>query len=168
MTDLVLGRLVCAMTDYYAGDAKRIQHFIKVRGFAATIGRLEGLDKEVLFVLETAALVHDIGIKVCERKYGSCNGKLQELEGPAEAEKLLVFLGDFSTETIERVCWLVAHHHTYNDIADIDYQILVEADFLVNVFEDGILPDAISQFKKNVFKTKTGIYLLERMYANSD
>ena len=133
------------MTDYYAGDAKRIQHFIKVRGFAATIGRLEGLDKEELFVLETAALVHDIGIKVCERKYGSCNGKLQELEGPAEAEKLLVSLGDFSTETIERVCWLVAHHHTYNDIADIDYQILVEADFLVNVFEDGILPDAISQ-----------------------
>lgn len=95
MTDLVLGRLVCAMTDYYAGDAKRIQHFIKVRGFAATIGRLEGLDKEVLFVLETAALVHDIGIKVCERKYGSCNGKLQELEGPPKLKSCLFLWGIF-------------------------------------------------------------------------
>lgn len=37
---------------------------------------------------------------------------------------------------MDRVCWLVGHHHTYTDIRDLDYQILVEADCLVNLYED--------------------------------
>lgn len=40
-------------------------------------------------------VVHDIGIKIAEEKFGACNGKLQEQEGPQEAENrhcLLVFL----------------------------------------------------------------------------
>lgn len=165
--DSILSRLVCAMSEYYAGDVKRIQHFVKVHGFAAVIGRLEGMDEGELFILEVAAVVHDIGIRVCERKYGSCDGRLQEMEGPAEAEKLLVSLGDFSPEVIERVCWLVAHHHSYNGISGLDYQILVEADFLVNVFEDGISREGIIAFKRNVFRTKTGIHLLETLYAGA-
>lgn len=164
--DLRLSKLVLAMTDYYKGDAKRIQHFVKVHGFAATIGKLEGVEDDVLFILEVAAVVHDIGIRVCERKYGSCNGKLQEQEGPAEAKRLLSSLGDYSDEQIERVCWLVGHHHTYNDIQGADYQILVEADFLVNVLEDEIPRESVEHFRNNVFKTRTGIHMLETMYAD--
>ena len=55
------------------------------------------MDAKTLFILETAALTHDIGIHLCEEKYGNCNGKLQEKEGPAIAEKLLAELG-FSGE----------------------------------------------------------------------
>lgn len=51
------------------------------------------MDAKTLFILETAALTHDIGIHLCEEKYGNCNGKLQEKEGPAIAEKLLSDLG---------------------------------------------------------------------------
>lgn len=50
-------------------------------------------------------------------------------------------------EVIDRVCYLVGHHHTYDNIDGMDYQILVEADFLVNLFEDGSTPD----MQKNVF-----------------
>ena len=53
------------MIEYYRGDAKRIQHFIKVYNFASLLGRQEQLDEETLFILETAAIVHDIGIRIC-------------------------------------------------------------------------------------------------------
>ena len=82
-----------------------------------------------MFIIETAALTHDIGIHVCEEKYGNCNGKLQEKEGPAIAKKLLEKLG-FDKDVSDRVQYLIAHHHTYDNIDGIDYQILVEADEL--------------------------------------
>mgnify|MGYP000788718132 CR=1 FL=1 len=41
-------------------------------------------------------------------------------------------------EKYGRVQYLIAHHHTYDDINSIDYQILVEADFLVNMMEDNL------------------------------
>ena len=157
-------RLIAAMVEYDRGDAPRIQHFMKVYAFASTIGMLERLDPDTLFVLETAAIVHDIGIHACEAKYGLCDGKHQELEGPAEARKLLEAVGGYSPGQIDRVCWLVAHHHTYKDIRGADYQILVEADFLVNIHEDGVSHEAIGKIKSDIFKTPSGIRLLEQMF----
>ena len=52
-----------AMITYYAGDVRRINHFIKVHGYAAAIGRLENLPDDTQLILEIAALTHDIGIK---------------------------------------------------------------------------------------------------------
>lgn len=71
-------RLTTLMTAYNAGDPKRIQHFIKVYQLASVIGTSEQLDEETLFILETAAIVHDIGIHISEQKYGACDGKHQE------------------------------------------------------------------------------------------
>lgn len=75
------------MIEYYAGDARRIHHFLKVHSFAKLIGEMEGVTGEELEILEVAALVHDIGIKNSEKKYGYNTGKTQEKEGPPEAEK---------------------------------------------------------------------------------
>ena len=72
------------MIRYYAGDPKRIQHFIKVYTFAKMIGEKEKLPAGEQFILETAAIVHDIGIKPAEEKFGQCGGKMQEQEGPAD------------------------------------------------------------------------------------
>ena len=119
------------MIELYSNDAKRIQHFCKVHSYAKLIAETENVDKKCLFIIETSALTHDIGIHVCEEKYGNCNGKLQEKEGPAIAKKLLEKLG-FDKDVSDRVQYLIAHHHTYDNIDGIDYQILVEADFLVN------------------------------------
>ena len=55
-------RLMAAMIRYDSGDAKRIQHFLKVHALARLIGTEEGLDSDEMVILETAALVHDIGI----------------------------------------------------------------------------------------------------------
>lgn len=161
-------KLIDAMIEYDKGDTARIQHFVKVHDLAATIGVLEGLDKNTLFILETAAILHDIGIHKSEELYGSNNGKYQELEGPPEAEKVLLKIGGYSDEQIQRIKYLIAHHHTYNEIDGIDYQILVEADFLVNLFELNDKYKAIMAVKKNLFRTKTGIKFLNNMFAQKN
>lgn len=159
----MINKLHLAMIELYSGDAKRIQHFCKVHSYAKLIAETENLDEKCLFMLEAAALTHDIGIHLCEEKYGKCNGKLQEKEGPALAEKLLEELG-FERDVSERVQYLIAHHHTYDNIDGIDYQILVEADFLVNIMEDGLSKEAALNAYHSIFKTECGKKICKEMF----
>ncbi len=160
-----LARLMQAMVSYDSGDVPRIQHFVKVHDFAATIGASENLDEETQFVLEAAAILHDIGIHPAEAKYGNCNGKAQEELGPGEARKLLLEVGGFTEAQTERVCWLIGHHHTYNNVTSADHRILLEADFLVNSFEDHISPDGIVRFREKVFRSALAIDMLNKMWG---
>lgn len=160
----MINKLHLAMIDLYSGDAKRIQHFCKVHSYAKLIAETEKVDDRTLFIIETAALTHDIGIHTCEEKYGSCGGKLQEKEGPAIAKKLLSKLG-FDTEISDRVQYLIAHHHTYDDINGIDYQILVEADFLVNMMEDNLPKQAVENAYNKIFSTSCGKRICKNMFG---
>lgn len=151
------------MIKYFGTDRRRINHFMKVYTIAVTIAQQEGLPLSELEVLKTAALMHDIGIKISEQKYGSSSGKYQELEGPAEAEKLLDRLG--AEESLkDRVCWLIGHHHTYNMIDAPDFQILVEADLIVNLDEEQTDALGIKTARDKIFKTETGKKLLNSMF----
>ena len=158
--DLLLGEMIA----HNAGDPKRIQHLVKVHAFARYIARKEGLAGEELETLEVAAYVHDIGIRLAEDRYGYSSGKLQEELGPAAAEALLARLG-FSEDTVSRAAWLVGHHHTYNHIQGLDYRILVEADFLVNLLEDGTGRDGIQTAWEQIFRTRTGRELCRVMFG---
>jgi predicted metal-dependent HD superfamily phosphohydrolase len=160
-------QVIDAMIAYYEGDPKRVGHFLKVYGFAKAIGEMEQLGGDDQSILELAAITHDIGIKNSELKYGSASGRHQETEGPPEAEKLLASLG-IERGRIERVKWLIAHHHTYGDRRDIAYQILIEADFLVNAYEDAMTPAAVRGVREKVFKTQTGTRYLDMLYKTSD
>ena len=156
----MLTQLKYEMIQYERGCPSRIQHFLKVHSFAKLIGEKEGLDEHTLFILESTALVHDIGIKNAKIKYGSSAGPYQEKEGEIEARPLLEKLGYDPTD-IDRICYLVGHHHTYNMVDGIDYQILLEADYLVNSFEhEHESQEVIYKMLNNVFKTKTGKDLL--------
>jgi HD superfamily phosphodiesterase len=159
----MINKLHYEMIRLYKGDARRIQHFCKVHSYARLIGEMENVDAKTLFIIETAALTHDIGIHFCEEKYGSCNGKLQEQEGPAIAKEMLSRLG-FAADAAERVQYLIAHHHTYQAIDGIDYQILVEADFLVNLYEDTASQNAIMNVYKTIFKTNSGRKICAEMF----
>ena len=157
-------KLIEKMMEYYAGDPKRVQHFLKVYEFAKLIGESESLDTETMHILRTAAIVHDIGIKISEEKYGSSNGKYQEKEGPAIAKKLLEKLG-FDKDVSDRVQYLIAHHHTYDNIDGIDYQILVEADFLVNIMESDLSKEATLKAYHTIFKTTCGKTICREMFG---
>lgn len=151
------------MTMYYHHDVKRINHFTKVYGYAKYIGEMEGLQQTTQEILEIAALTHDIGIKISEEKYHSSAGRYQEQEGPSVAMAKLTEIG-IPEGIINRVCFLIGHHHTYSAIDGQDFQILVEADFIVNIHEESLSVDAIRSIAENVFKTKTGLALLGRLY----
>ena len=159
-----LDLLAVKMMEYYAGDAKRIQHFIKVHSLARLIGVKENLSEHELHILEAAALTHDIGIKSAEEIYGRCDGSLQEELGPDIAREMLTALG-FDEGDISRICYLIAHHHTYTDIDGMDYRILVEADFLVNLYEDNAGEEAIKSAYDRIFRTDTGKGLCRLMFA---
>lgn len=159
-----LDDLFMDMIAYYDGDPKRIQHFTKVHSYARLIGIGEKLDDASLFILEAAAYTHDIGIRVAEEKYGRCDGKLQEQEGPIIAQKMLSQLG-FENYIVERICFLIGHHHTYDNIDGLDYQILVEADFLVNLYEDDAGNRVIDKAYKRIFKTETGKKIFRLMFG---
>ena len=157
--------VVRRMVLFDKGDARRIQHFLKVYMFAALIGKMEGLPLEQQEILEIAAILHDIGIIPAEKKYGFNNGKLQEQEGPAYARALLQEAGGYQPELIDRVCFLIAHHHTYEGVDGPDWQILLEADFLVNSFEKNMPEEAIKKMRSRVFKTGSGIAMLNNQYG---
>ena len=159
-----IDRLTMEMIAFDRGDPQRIQHFMKVHSFARLIGEMEGLDERLLFTLEAAALVHDIGIHPALEKYGRCDGKLQEQEGPQPARRMLAALG-FDSEVTERVAYLVGHHHTYQNMDGLDYRILLEADFLVNLYEDALPPEAVSAALASIFRTKTGTQICRTMFG---
>ena len=110
------------------------------------------------------AFVHDIGIRIAEEKYGSCAGPLQEKEGPAAAKEMLSEIG-YDEELVERVCHIVGHDHTYTNIDGIDYQILVEADFLVNLYEGHESHEAALAAYQNIFKTESGKKMCRELYC---
>lgn len=162
--DILLDTLYQSMITYYQKDPARIQHFAKVHSFARLIGRLEGMDEKSLLTLEAAAFVHDIGIKPAEELYGNCDGKKQEELGPGPAREMLEKCG-FEQMIIDRVAYLVGHHHTYTDIDGMDYQILVEADFLVNLFEGKSPADAVETAYERIFRTKSGKEICRTMFG---
>ena len=151
------------MMDYDAQNAHRIQHFLKVYEFATLIGEGEGISDRLMHNLQTAALTHDIGIKTCMEKYGTDAGPDQEKEGPPIAKAMLEELG-YEDAVIDRVCYLIAHHHTYTDVDGLDYRILLEADFLVNMQEGHYDAPACRSAYERIFQTTTGKRICRKMY----
>jgi len=151
------------MIAYFEGDIKRINHFIKVYEYANIILSDEDLIGKEAFIVKNAALMHDIGIKNSEIKYNTSIGKYQEKEGPPEA-KLIMEKLDFKEDVIERICYLVGNHHSYHKVNGIDFQILIEADFIVNIEEDRIQKDEVLIMSNKYFKTKKGRELLKILY----
>lgn len=160
---MVVAAATQKMIEFYKGNIHDIDHFLKVWALAKTIGELEGLDRHTQEVLELAAVVHDIACPLCREKYGNTNGKNQELESPPLVETFFEGL-PVEPHDAERISWLVAHHHTYTGIDGMDYQILLEADFLVNAGESGYAHSVIENFRKRVFRTAAGTALLDTMY----
>ena len=161
---MTIAQLTEKMIAFSEGNIHDIEHFLKVWGYARTIGQLEGLDKDTLFTLELAALTHDIACPLCRVKYGSTRWDKQEEEG---APMVRAFLADtpLSPAVIDRVAYLVGHHHTLRGIEGADYQILIEADYMVNAAENGLEKAEIATFVEKYFRTESGTALIKRIFS---
>lgn len=160
---ITIPQLTEKMIAFSNGNLSDIQHFLCVWAYAKTIGEQEGLEKQTLFLLEAAAILHDISCPLCREKYGNTDGKHQEAESPQLVQGFLADT-DLTPQQIERISYLIAHHHTVTDIDGLDYQILIEADFLVNAAEKGLGKAAVTQFLRNTAKTKSGKRLLTSLF----
>lgn len=159
-----LTKTALAAISYDAGDSRRIEHFIKVHGYAQIIGRAEKLDEHTQEILEAAAYLHDIGIKISEEKYNSSSGYYQQIEGPAIAREILTEIG-YDDKFIDRVCYLISRHHKYNSIDGPDCRILIEADFIVNVVEGDVSAETVGDIREKIFATEAGKEILDSVYG---
>jgi putative nucleotidyltransferase with HDIG domain len=150
------------MKKYFGTDFKRVHHAIEVARFAEKILKMEGGNP---LVVMAAAYLHDIGIHEADRKYGSHSGHYQEMEGPGIAGGILERL-NVPKQVIDEVCDIIGHHHSPREEETLHFQILYEADGLVNIEEEGISKDRekVEQLIGKVFRTVTGKRLVEELY----
>jgi len=167
MIVVTISQFMEKMIAFSNGNIHDIDHLIRVWTYAKTIGELEGLDPGTQYILEVAAITHDIACPLCRRKYGNTNGKLQEKEGEQLVREFLSGSG-MTDAQISRAAFLVGHHHTFTDIDNADYQILIEADYIANASENGYSEENIRSFMRNIMKTPSGKKLLQDVFSNSD
>ena len=160
--DLLRERIVLEIKKYFGTDFKRVHHAIKVAKVAEQILKMEGGNP---LVVMGAAYLHDIGIHGAERQYGSHSGHYQEMEGPAIAREILERLG-VQKEMIDEICDIIGHHHSPREEEKLNFQVLYEADWLVNIEEEGISKDRkkVEELIGKVFRTVTGKQLAEKLY----
>ena len=117
------------LVDFFENDYRRIDHAQRVLHHSKEImDQKGGADHDVVIA---CALLHDVGIKPAEAKFGYNNGKLQEEYGPAIADELLQSI-DFSPELIIKVKEIIGNHHSPSRYDYIELEILKEADAIVN------------------------------------
>jgi hypothetical protein len=153
------------MQRIFGADQRRIDHAMSVLGYSEQIQAAEGGDIQVI---QAAAILHDIGIREAERKYGSSAGHYQEIEGPPIAEQILRVRG-VDEERIKHVCRIIANHHSARDIDTLEFRVLWDADWLVNlpeVFEKNVTIDRRSKIA-NIFKTGAGRQIALRLFVGS-
>ena len=149
-----ISQIMEKMIAFSNGNLHDMNHLMCVWTYAKTIGELEGLDRKT----------HDIACPLCREKYGNTNGKRQEEEGGPLVRSFLADAG-LPGDQVERVAYLVGHHHTYTDIDGIDYQILIEADYIVNASESGYSPENRKNFLEEHMKTESGKRLLRSTFC---
>ena len=158
-----VSEIMVKMIAYSEGNLHDINHFLKVHAYAEMIAECEAVPREVRQTAEIAAIVHDIACPLCREKYGNTNGKYQETEGIPLTRAFLADTG-LSEAVAERVVYLVGHHHTPQAVDGPDYQILLEADYLVNADEMGFSEENICNAGEKLFRTATGKRLLREIY----
>ncbi|MFC1490300.1 HD domain-containing protein [Candidatus Latescibacterota bacterium] len=147
-------RLIDSMKNIFGDDRKRISHAMSVLAYAENLQSIEGGNKDVVVA---AAILHDIGIHEAERKYNSSAGKYQEIEGPPIAREIMEELG-LDEELINHVCQIVGSHHTGRDIDTLEFRILWDSDWLVNIPDEfpELGAEKLKSLIEKIFKTDSG------------
>ena len=164
MKMLSISQIMEKMIAFSEGNIHDIDHFVRVWNYAKTIAELEGIDPETQYILEVAAITHDIACPLCRKKYGNTNGKYQEEEGFLLVKDFLSDSG-MTHAQINRVAFLVGHHHTFLGIDGIDWQILIEADYIANATENGYSKENVKNFIKRIMKTESGKRLVQSVFC---
>lgn len=135
---MLKNKLIEELEDYFAEDKERINHALRVTGFAEKLIDIfkekypnKDINEQVIIY---SAVLHDIGIKNAELKYDSSAGHYQEIEGPPAAREIMESLNiDF--EMMDEIAEIITHHHTPGKVSSNNFKLLYDADWLVNLPE---------------------------------
>ena len=157
--------LLFEMEKYFAADERRINHARKVLEFAEQLLEKEQADPLVVI---SAAILHDIGIHKAEEKYKSSAGNYQEIEGPPIAKAIMEKL-QFKKEIIGEVCEIVAHHHSPGKVDTLNFKVLYDADWLVNLRDECAAgnKNKLAEIIDRVFLTRSGKEIARRLYVGA-
>lgn len=159
---ILCNSLIEEMRKVFGDDQKRISHALNVLKYASEIQLAEGGDP---LVVKVAAILHDIGILEAEKKHGSAAGNFQEIEGPPIAEAILNKHG-IEAELIEHICKIIANHHSARDIDTLEFRIIWDADWLVNIPDEFGDSDRekLEKIIERTFKTDKGHQLATELF----
>jgi len=159
-------KIIEDMKQFFENDKKYIDHALKVLNYAKEILKQEKGDSKIVFL---AAILHDIGIRLCKSKYNSTGGQLQEREGPPIARKMLSKL-KVDNKIIDEVCDIIASHHSPGEINTINFKILWDADWLVNLGDEYNIKNKknLEKVINKVFLTRTGKSMGKSIYLDQD
>ncbi len=162
---IIQDELIKEMKSVFANDQKRIDHALAVLNYAKQILSAEGGDP---LVVKAAAILHDIGIHEAERKYSSSAGKYQEIEGSPIAREILLRY-NLDEGVIGHICKIIANHHSDKDIDTIEFRIVWDADWLVNIPEE--FPDkgkeSLQKLIDKILKTSQGRKLAAELFLET-
>jgi HD-GYP domain-containing protein (c-di-GMP phosphodiesterase class II) len=163
-----LNPVIEEMKNVFSSVPYGIDHTLKVLENARQIIKAEKLNWQSAVIVELAAVLHDIGAVEAQRKHGSMEGRFQEQESPAIALNMMKKC-DYEQSVIDRVCFIIAHHHTPEKIDGMDFQILWEADLIENMQVMEVIKDsgALKPFISDNFKTDSGKDLAFQRYAKN-
>lgn len=153
------------MKNVFGDDQRRIDHALAVLDYAEQIQAYEGGN---MLIVEAAAIFHDIGIHRAQQKYNSSAGKYQEIEGPPLAKEILTEY-NLEEDAIEHVCKITANHHSDRNINTLEFKIIWDADWIVNIPENfpDIDQNGLKHLINKVFKTNKGRQIAENLYLKA-
>jgi hypothetical protein len=147
-------KLLQFLEEHFGADIKRVEHAKNVLKYAEDILMAEGGDSHIVI---PAAILHDVGIKEHAEDHGRAGADI--------ARKLLLKHG-FQMDHIDEICDIILHHDIQDEAGRKNYEIIFDADWLVN-FEDEIhdLDEENIELKIDTkFLTSTGKDLARKIY----
>lgn len=128
--------LLYSVLCYEEGHCRRTQHILKVYALAKLFGEQEKISVEDQQILQAAAILHDVAIKYCKEHY---NGDASQ-NNQKQVVSILVtrFLesANYLPSYVPKIIELVNCHHDYDKPKNKLLQLLMEADLIVNCYEN--------------------------------
>lgn len=154
--------IIKKMIIYFGYNNNHINHTYRVLDYAEEISDIEKGDPDIVI---SSAILHDIGIPNCKKKYKSTKGYLQEIEGPPVAREILESLS-INEEIIKEVCEIVGCHHSPGEIETMNFKIMWDADWLVNLSDVYDTKDKtkLAEIIYKTFMTKSGLEKAKEIY----
>ncbi len=133
--------IISLMIQHHGGEPEKVYHAMKIYSFVHAIAAEEDISDEARDTAEKAAILCEMG--------GS------SAESASFADMLLLNLG-CDRSVIQKVHGLIINIDDTENIDSIERQMLFEARFLVNAFENRLDKETIVENLMKNFKTKCG------------